>query len=121
VEDLRKRVADLEAQLEEANTVTLGKTVPLLLRKLGYPILIVAFLILFIVFKRDIAAFFGIGYKDTEEARVHNANAACLLNRVICNPLQTRWNWPWKVIRNIRMPGATRQLLLFFRVTLTMP
>ena len=77
--DLQQRVIDLETQLEEARTVSLKKAVPLLVRKLGYPILTVIILILLIVFKQDIASLLGIGNKSREEARIHNANATMFI------------------------------------------
>lgn len=75
ITDLQQRLIDLETQLEEAKAVSLKKAVPLLVKKLGYPFLIVITLILLIVFKQDIAALFGIGNKNREDARIHNANA----------------------------------------------
>ena len=79
ITDLQQRVIDLEIQLEEAKAISLRKAFPLLVRKLGYPFLIVAVVILLIVFKQDIAALFGIGNKNREEARIHNANATLFI------------------------------------------
>jgi tetratricopeptide (TPR) repeat protein len=75
LEDLQQRVIDLETQLVQANTISLRKAFPLLLKRIGYPLLLISVLVLFVVFKKDIASLIGIGDKAREEARLHNANA----------------------------------------------
>jgi len=77
--DLQHRVTELEKQLEEARVVSLKKAFPFLVRKLGYPFLIISVLILFIIFKQDIATLIGIGNTNRDEARIHNANATIFI------------------------------------------
>jgi hypothetical protein len=55
-----------EAQLEEANTVLLWKKTVPFVKDVGYPFDSCLSDFVYCI-QRDIAAFFGIGYKDTEE------------------------------------------------------
>ena len=78
--DLQKRIYTLENQLKEAKTVTLKAAFPVLFRTLAVPVLIIALLILFVIYKRDIINFIGIGKEKREMARAHNANATYYIN-----------------------------------------
>jgi tetratricopeptide (TPR) repeat protein len=78
--DLQKKVLVLEHQLAEANKLSLKKVMPLLIKKLALPVLIMALLLLVVLFKQDIIDLLGFGNAKREEARIHNASATIYIN-----------------------------------------
>jgi tetratricopeptide (TPR) repeat protein len=73
--ELQRKVYDLENQLAEARRITLRKALPLLIKKLTLPLLIMVLLILVVVYKQRIVEVLGFGNVKREEARSHNAAA----------------------------------------------
>jgi Tfp pilus assembly protein PilF len=78
--NLKQRVLTLENQLAEAKTLSLKKVLPLLIKKLAFPVIIVALLLLVVIFKQDIIDLLGFGNAKREEARTHNRSATLYIN-----------------------------------------
>ncbi len=78
--DLKQRVHTLEDELAEARTLSLKKVLPLLIKKLAFPVIIVALLLLVVIFKKDIVDLLGFGNAKREEARTHNGSATMYIN-----------------------------------------
>ncbi len=77
--DLQQKVSDLEAQLQEARKLSLIKVLPLLVKKLAFPIIIIVVLGLFVIYKQEIVGLLGFGDKNREAAMTHNYNATMFL------------------------------------------
>jgi len=76
---LQKRVIELEDQLKEARKASLRLMWPVVLKKIGVPLLIAA-LVLAVVFNKDrLLEAFGSGNEKRETARLHNANATAYI------------------------------------------
>ena len=73
--DLQQKVSELEAQLQEARKLSLGKIFPLLVKKLALPIIIIVVLGLFVIYKQEIVGLLGFGDAKREIARTHVQNA----------------------------------------------
>jgi len=78
--DLQKKVLVLENQLKEARKLSLRSVLPILLKKLAFPIVIVALLLLFVIYKQKIVEMLGFGNTKREVARSHNASATMYIN-----------------------------------------
>lgn len=78
--DLQQRVHVLEKQLKEARKVTLRSAMPLLIKKLALPFLIVAVLLLVVIYKQKIVEVLGFGSAKREVARTHIKNAVEYIN-----------------------------------------
>jgi len=76
---LQQKVTDLEAQLREAKTLSVGKALPLLLKKLMVPLTIIILLVLLVLFKQKITDRLGLGSRKREVAMEHNFNATMLI------------------------------------------
>ncbi|HBZ21035.1 MAG TPA: hypothetical protein DEO60_07910 [Bacteroidales bacterium] len=74
--ELEKKVSDLEAQLHEANSLSLSKVLPLFVKKLALPVIVIVALGLFVIYKQKISEMLGFGDEKREVAMTHNANAA---------------------------------------------
>ena len=73
--DLQQKVSELEAQLQEARKLSLGKILPLLVKKLALPIIIIVVLGLFVIYKQEIVGLLGFGDAKREIAKTHVQNA----------------------------------------------
>ncbi len=78
--DLQQRVRVLENQLQEARKVTLRSALPLLIKKLALPFLIVTVLLLAVIYKQKIVEVLGFGDSKREVARTHVKNAIEYIN-----------------------------------------
>jgi len=74
-DDLQKRVLALENQLKEAKKITLRSALPLLVKKLALPFLIMVLLILVVIYKQKIFEVLGFGNAKREIAQEHVKNA----------------------------------------------
>ena len=79
-DDLQKRVLALENQLKEARKITLRSALPLLVKKLALPFLIMVLLILVIIYKQKIVEVLGFGNAKREIAREHVKKAVEYIN-----------------------------------------
>ncbi len=79
-DDLQKRVLALENQLKEARKITLRSALPLLVKKLALPFLIMVLLILLVIYKQKIIEVLGFGNAKREIAREHVKNAIAYIN-----------------------------------------
>ena len=77
--ELQQKVTDLETQLREAKTLSVGKALPLLLKKLMVPLTIIILLVLLVLFKQKITDRLGLGSRKREVAMEHNFNATMLI------------------------------------------
>jgi tetratricopeptide (TPR) repeat protein len=73
--ELQKRVDALENQLKEARKLSLRSALPLLIKKLAFPVFILALILFGVVYKNKIVDILGFGDAKREIARTHNANA----------------------------------------------
>jgi len=73
--ELEQKVSYLEAELQEARKLTLSKVLPLIIKKLAVPVIIIVALVLFLVYKQKIVSILGFGDAKRELAMTHNANA----------------------------------------------
>jgi len=79
--DLRQKVSDLEAQLKEARKLSLMKVLPLLVKKLAFPIIIIVILGLFVIYKQEIVGLLGFGDAKREIAKTHVQNAIVYIDQ----------------------------------------
>jgi len=79
--DLRQKVSDLEAQLKEARKLSLIKVLPLLVKKLAFPIIIIVILGLFVIYKQEIVGLLGFGDAKREIAKTHVQNAIVYIDQ----------------------------------------
>jgi len=77
--DLQQKVSDLEAQLQEARKLSISKVLPLLIKKLAFPIIIIVVLGLFVIYKQEIVGLLGFGDKNRKAAMTNNYNATMFL------------------------------------------
>jgi tetratricopeptide (TPR) repeat protein len=77
---LMEKVHTLENQLAEARTISLKKVLPLLIKKLALPVVILVMLLLVVIFKQDIIDLLGFGNAKIKEARTHNASATMYIS-----------------------------------------
>ena len=77
--ELEQKVSDLEAELQEARKLSLSKILPLLVKKLAFPIIIIVVLGLFVIYKQEIVGLLGFGDKIRKVAMTHNYNATMFL------------------------------------------
>ncbi len=73
--DLQQRVHALENQLKEAKKITLRSALPLLVKKLALPFLIMVLLIFVVIYKQKIFEVLGFGNAKREIAQIHVKNA----------------------------------------------
>jgi tetratricopeptide (TPR) repeat protein len=78
--ELEQKVSDLEAQLLEARKLSLSKVLPILIKKLAFPIIIIMVLGLFVIYKKEIVDLLGFGHAKREIAMAHNSNATMYIN-----------------------------------------
>jgi tetratricopeptide (TPR) repeat protein len=78
--DLQKKVLVLENQLKEARKLSLRTVLPILLKKLAFPIVIVVLLLLVVIYKQKIVEILGFGNAKREMARSHNSSATMYIN-----------------------------------------
>jgi len=78
--ELEQKVSDLEAQLLEARKLSLSKVLPILVKKLAFPIIIIVVLGLFAIYKKEIVDLLGFGHAKREIAMTHNSNATMFIN-----------------------------------------
>ena len=72
--DLQKRVIALEDQLKEARKASLRSLWPVIVKKIGVPVLIAALLLVLVFNKQRIVQLLGFGSDKRELAMKHNAN-----------------------------------------------
>ena len=79
--DLQQKVSDLEAQLQEARKLSLIKVLPLLVKKLAFPIIIIVILGLFVIYKQEIVGLLGFGDAKRQIAKTHVQNAIVYIDQ----------------------------------------
>ncbi len=79
--DLQQKVSDLEAQLQEARKLSLIKVLPLLVKKLAFPIIIIVILGLFFIYKQEIVGLLGFGDAKRQIAKTHVQNAIVYIDQ----------------------------------------
>jgi len=73
--ELQKKVLALEDQLKEARKASLRSMWPVILKKIGVPVLLAALVLVVVLNKQRITEAFGFGSEKREAARTHNTNA----------------------------------------------